>query len=114
TRCGPMPTTGSSPRERGTHQDLVLGPSLARFIPARAGNTAHMGRRELRASVHPRASGEHKSGLDAFVADYGSSPRERGTPDHPVQCLVALRFIPARAGNTPDCEWFPARIPVHP
>ncbi len=71
--------TGSSPRERGTqHQPLVLF-QLARFIPARAGNTRRAWLAPLPAPVHPRASGEHPQVSNPSRSCSGSSPRERGT-----------------------------------
>ncbi len=92
---------GSSPRERGTHL-LPRGETPAkRFIPARAGNTAHHHPEAAHQAVHPRASGEH-----IFISVNrdlvsGSSPRERGTRRKKDLGLGVVRFIPARAGNTP-------------
>ena len=48
------------------------------------------------------------------VADLGSSPRERGTPDVLSRLEQINRFIPARAGNAqrPSISW--SSSPVHP
>ena len=44
----------------------------------------------------------------------GSSPLARGTPTDDRRGLQLLRFIPARAGNTPSPPPAPAPAPVHP
>ena len=94
-------TTGSSPLARGTPQIFTGAGSSTRFIPARAGNTVSMISTGPSTAVHPRSRGEHGLGALRAVRKLGSSPLARGTlrpsgrgPDH-------LRFIPARAGNTP-------------
>ena len=71
------------PRASGEHKTR-LGVRLGgrRFIPARAGNTVPGAARIPRGTVHPRASGEHCTAPASPPAAYGSSPRERGTPDH--------------------------------
>ena len=70
---------GSSPRERGTRPARCLGGFCARFIPARAGNTATRCWTRPSAPVHPRASGEHVFHFQLLALRVGSSPRERGT-----------------------------------
>ena len=91
---------GSSPRGRGTREHRATARFLFRFIPARAGNT-HPGRLGcLRTAVHPRAGGEHSSGMNGAPSQSGSSPRGRGTPGSPITRRTRRRFIPARAGNT--------------
>ena len=92
---------GSSPRGRGTHGVALDDPSLERFIPARAGNTAASRSRPDRSSVHPRAGGEHMMSAASMVVLAGSSPRGRGTHRIAKPGYVHVRFIPARAGNTP-------------
>ena len=44
----------------------------------------------------------------------GSSPRVRGTERERLRSLGCLRFIPARAGNSPSPRPLRARTPVHP
>ncbi|EGO93877.1 hypothetical protein APM_3480 [Acidiphilium sp. PM] len=54
--------TGSSPRLRGTLWEYAFFVLLIRFIPAPAGNTRSHLWHTSRATVHPRACGEHKAG----------------------------------------------------
>ncbi len=91
--------SGSSPRQRGTHNGPRLRQGRFRFIPAPAGNARPLQTRAWRPAVHPRASGErrHGDGRDGFRA--GSSPRQRGTLLKIGVLSVASRFIPAPAGN---------------
>ena len=87
-----------------------------RFIPAHAGNTSEETKPSKQDSVHPRARGEHVTGLYIMLRNFGSSPRTRGTRcEHRRRCECA-RFIPAHAGNT--CGRLRARqarrfIPAH-
>ena len=53
------PYDGSSPRRRGTHDEVRSDRALRRFIPAQAGNTVTDGSRSSVTTVHPRAGGEH-------------------------------------------------------
>ena len=105
---------GSSPRGRGTRLPRTLDAKLQRFIPARAGNTRWKRPRASCATVHPRAGGEHRPLGYQLVYVGGSSPRGRGTPCSRASGTPALRFIPARAGNTPYPRHRLPRIPVHP
>ena len=94
------PTSGSSPRRRGTRPDAPIGQSVQRFIPAQAGNTRRCPGSAAQPTVHPRAGGEHVAVLDGDAVGSGSSPRRRGTPLHFGLELRGERFIPAQAGNT--------------
>ena len=105
---------GSSPRERGTHLAAQLLQRSLRFIPARAGNTAAHRRRHRLHAVHPRASGEHLHTPGCTAGTAGSSPRERGTLGKARRGLAALRFIPARAGNTLTSASQSMATAVHP
>ena len=51
-------------------------------------------------SVHPRACGELAEGAAGEMAETGSSPRLRGTPEELQSDLELVRFIPAPAGNS--------------
>jgi len=70
---------GSSPRGRGTPHLLDRHVSHRRFIPAWAGNTAHVGSSDRLSTVHPRVGGEHLHRPSEIDERTGSSPRGRGT-----------------------------------
>ena len=91
---------GSSPRMRGTHQAAGYGDQVVRIIPAHAGNTPPVTIRSTRLEDHPRACGEHASGLAPASTPVGSSPRMRGTHSRPRPRPGSPRIIPAHAGNT--------------
>jgi len=65
-------------------------------------------------AVHPRASGEHLIDDIKGSVNGGSSPRERGTQPCGQSRLSALRFIPARAGNTTKWPTCSPLSTVHP
>ena len=71
--------TGSSPRGRGTHEEMQQRGIGPRFIPAWAGNTAAAIIARHQASVHPRVGGEHVPLHFLRSWTSGSSPRGRGT-----------------------------------
>ena len=70
---------GSSPRLRGTRNDIVRQWCGAGIIPALAGNTARRLRIVLDLRDHPRACGEHQTETGRQQWASGSSPRLRGT-----------------------------------
>ena len=73
-----------------------------------------MTRARLGWPVHPRAGGERSGSPPSATRCDGSSPRGRGTQVVSVSRVVALRFIPARAGNA-GAFFFPAtERTVHP
>ena len=106
--------SGSSPRERGTHQGAADRGRRSRFIPARAGNAAAPTRIPRRTPVHPRASGERSLRSRTCAGLPGSSPRERGTRNRHQRRDGDHRFIPARAGNAGEAHRAAAGSPVHP
>ena len=98
---------GSSPRVRGTQLLLrVLErragiiPACAGIIPACAGNTRPPSTCRRCSRDHPRVCGEHPSPPFGSLRRLGSSPRVRGTQEHPRTCGDLLGIIPACAGNT--------------
>ncbi len=101
-RSGLVKIGGSSPRGRGTPELYGAQMQKLRFIPARAGNTRRWDGGSMGCSVHPRAGGEHAIRLNDLVPYSGSSPRGRGTRGRGLCRQPYQRFIPARAGNTPD------------
>ncbi len=110
----PVLEIGSSPRGRGTRDPQVAILHAPRFIPARAGNTRPRSSPAGRRSVHPRAGGEHVTWSRRCSRDSGSSPRGRGTRPARRAGPGALRFIPARAGNTPAWGRSSPSPTVHP
>ena len=108
------PTGGSSPRGRGTAGYRFYATSLARFIPAWAGNRPPAPKYSSAYPVHPRVGGEQGlCDMDA-PASAGSSPRGRGTGCHIGKRGVQPRFIPAWAGNRQAVGVGSSRITVHP
>ncbi len=92
----------------------VTASQAARFIPAGAGNTGAKLPKLLNNTVYPRWRGEHPRKPTLEADTVGLSPLARGTPELLGSLIIAGRFIPAGAGNTPDR---PGRIfgsPVYP
>ncbi len=108
------PSSGSSPRVRGTLVRLAHARASRRFIPAGAGNALSRDALDARQPVHPRGCGERSSTAACCSGDSGSSPRVRGTHRHRARARIVRRFIPAGAGNAMAPR--PARppSPVHP
>ena len=109
-----LPQFGSSPRGRGTVDTPLCRVSLARFIPAWAGN------RWVRCAcpeigpVHPRVGGEQCHPSRHLARAGGSSPRGRGTALLTEPAITGLRFIPAWAGNSKISTTAAETTPVHP
>ena len=66
------------------------------------------------ASVYPRWRGEHITRLCSYLKQSGLSPLARGTPNRQRVTWLALRFIPAGAGNTRPTPIIVATAPVYP
>ena len=105
---------GSSPLARGTHHRPRARRGARRFIPARAGNTCTRATAWYPLSVHPRSRGEHHEAPPLTPPPPGSSPLARGTPRRARGAEMAIRFIPARAGNTLPSAARPLGFSVHP
>ena len=90
---------GSSPRVRGTGRPARHSKQFHRFIPACAGNSVKPARMARSMAVHPRVCGEQRVQQISSGADFGSSPRVRGTGDPFGRLALIVRFIPACAGN---------------
>ena len=105
---------GSSPHMRGA-QSLygmyVIGKGI---IPAYAGSTGSICRKESMNEDHPRICGEHDyNGRDDFWAK-GSSPHMRGAPIW-NECVKFLgRIIPAYAGSTDERDYAILQSTDHP
>ena len=103
------------PRVCGEQFNGVSRPfESGRFIPACAGNSWQRPRPRWIRPVHPRVCGE-QSRLEAEQrAHAGSSPRVRGTEIPMSQSPLAVRFIPACAGNSRSSTGAPGLNTVHP
>ena len=97
------PSSGSSPRLRGTESPVPYALRCSRFIPATAGNGPAANRVIGAIPVHPRDCGERSSPSSVLILMIGSSPRLRGTDDRRRRGLRRSRFIPATAGNGAAC-----------
>ncbi len=64
--------------------------------------------------VYPRWRGELDRTASVVSSGSGLSPLARGTPVFANLWTIAIRFIPAGAGNTVDGEFFIAGAPVYP
>ena len=91
---------GSSPRVRETRRRRQMRRPVRGIIPACAGNTGREPRRAWLARDHPRVCGEHRVTSSHPTSVAGSSPRVRGTQQHPRACGNLAGIIPACAGNT--------------
>ena len=91
---------GSSPLTRGIRTANLALYSLARFIPAHAGNTPLPTLAEAGSRVHPRSRGEYNQKGNFPSCRQGSSPLTRGIHRHDDQRNLCSGFIPAHAGNT--------------
>ena len=90
---------GSSPRVRGTEENLIVILSVTGIIPACAGNSLVKITRIFLTQDHPRVCGEQccKNIVSELVK--GSSPRVRGTVCSLLQVNRWRGIIPACAGN---------------
>ena len=96
-----FPTSGSSPRVRGTPPPRYRRLAAFRIIPACAGNSWAAKSALHSRTDHPRVCGELEG--DNVQGDFvtGSSPRVRGTPEQSRPVAIPRRIIPACAGNSP-------------
>ena len=112
--CEMSDRDGSSPRVRGTADDLPLCPDPVRFIPACAGNRGPSGGIGTLGSVHPRVCGEQCASGQSQHHEIGSSPRVRGTGEPTSSAVSNRRFIPACAGNSISPIRYFVSVSVHP
>ena len=99
--------TGSSPLARGPPVFArSVGAELG-IIPARAGSTVVAAGVALYKKDHPRSRGVHKCSSRWMSARSGSSPLARGPRRRCCGTFSGRRIIPARAGSTSLCFWFP-------
>ena len=105
---------GSSPLARGLRSVRLLGGSVGRIIPARAGFTPVGHGSKPLSGDHPRSRGVYSFVPSELLTLSGSSPLARGLPSGRPHTIRLRRIIPARAGFT--CRRSPAapRRPDHP
>ena len=92
--------SGSSPRVRGSLDEVPSKYREAGIIPAGAGLTAQICRVGRPAGDHPRGCGAHWIPLPASPPCRGSSPRVRGSPHGNHRRAAQDGIIPAGAGLT--------------
>ena len=91
---------GSSPRMRGKLAAGARRRGRRRIIPAHAGQTPAEPWKKPARSDHPRACGANSDTQRGRDVVAGSSPRMRGKQARPLPGKVAVRIIPAHAGQT--------------
>ena len=93
-----------SPARAGNGVRRCRPSPTARFSPARAGNRYALLCARFASPVQPRACGERAYGARRSSWHRGSAPRVRGTVRSCALIWRSCRFIPARAGNRPECR----------
>ena len=105
---------GSSPLSRGIRKLVIQPHSLARIIPALAGNTERCDSVPPRWWDHPRSRGEYFLQNNDWAFVPGSSPLSRGIPSSNPGFGCRARIIPALAGNTLVSPGLPPPAGDHP
>ena len=105
---------GSSPRMRGTLNQLYISAQRKWIIPAYAGNTAVQFVKPFLLWDHPRVCGEHVRNSIVSWCSSGSSPRMRGTLSGRTVISARPGIIPAYAGNTLRWRHGSCRCRDHP
>ncbi len=105
---------GSSPQARGTPNIRSQINEVTRLIPAGAGNTQYGWGCVGAGPAHPRRRGEHRIVIAKRAPSSGSSPQARGTLEADTAAALAVRLIPAGAGNTATCACRVAIAGAHP
>ncbi len=96
-----MPTSGLSPLAREIRAWQCEESRSRRFIPARAGNTSGARGCGRCVPVYPRSRGKYWMVGPYVIKAVGLSPLAREIRAAGAQRGRLVRFIPARAGNTP-------------
>ena len=88
---------------RGALYRVAANESWFRIIPADAGSTFSLDKKQPLHEDHPRGCGEHSGLLRVAIRLSGSSPRMRGAPRHLQTGDHPGGIIPADAGSTTSC-----------
>ena len=83
-------------------------------IPACAGETIGERCRRRHQEVYPRVCGGNRRRNPGPSAEEGLSPRVRGKPGQPSDCLPSPRSIPACAGETTPAAFSTSKAGVYP
>ncbi len=105
---------GSSPHMRGKPRTRGASGSVARIIPAHAGQTKEQTYIMQEAADHPRTCGANRLARTCQAPRYGSSPHMRGKPATSRAELQMIRIIPAHAGQTARPSGRTSCRPDHP
>ena len=96
---GTAPSTGLSPRGRGSHQCLLFSGQPEGSIPAWAGEPAVLPRALLHRRVYPRVGGGATNAFSLVGSQKGLSPRGRGSRGRREKRAFDRGSIPAWAGE---------------
>ena len=99
-RLASFPSSGSSPRVRGSLNEDLGKWVLDGIIPAGAGLTSELFDATIIARDHPRGCGAHPRHHQGFCREQGSSPRVRGSLILRYLRTSSSGIIPAGAGLT--------------
>ena len=99
-RLASFPSSGSSPRVRGSLNEDLGKWVLDGIIPAGAGLTSELFDATIIARDHPRGCGAHHMAITEEQLKTGSSPRVRGSPATRRPPYALRGIIPAGAGLT--------------
>ena len=105
---------GSSPHARGKPVGISPPGVSPGLIPACAGKTAHINRRNNARRAHPRMRGENSSACSVDDGPTGSSPHARGKRGVGRQIGRRGGLIPACAGKTVHQMGISQAAPAHP
>ena len=98
--CLIFTTVGSSPRVRGSPIEGDAGSQNDGIIPAGAGLTFRIHRKDSASRDHPRGCGAHSRHVRMLSCTSGSSPRVRGSRSTSFISAWTSGIIPAGAGLT--------------
>ena len=105
---------GSSPRVRGSLEELVIRVRDIGIIPAGAGLTFRFKACRTMCGDHPRGCGAHLSQKANAAQQQGSSPRVRGSPEKLHKNDGNTGIIPAGAGLTIASPAHASAVRDHP